>query len=106
MRPKDAVSTILDGYQDCLQKGGRPFVLAEDHSWLRQIAESKLRDPVQFWRKMDALPTIKGKVPKNAREALEQLLPESGLKYRLARRRGGLGSLCRMRFVRIADVPG
>src|ERR1700716_4249171 len=28
MRPKDAVSAILEGYRDSLQEGGRPFVLA------------------------------------------------------------------------------
>jgi hypothetical protein len=106
MRPQDAVGAILDGYQDSLRQGGRPFVLAEDHAWLRQIAESRLRDPVQFWRKMDELPTEKGRVPKSARHALEQLLPESGLKYRLTRRRAGLGSLGRMRFVAIADWRG
>ena len=106
MRPKVAVSAILDGYLDGLQEGGRPFVLAEDHAWLRQIAESKLRDPVRFWQKMDQLPTAKGNVPKSARQAVEQLLPEPGLKYRLARRRAGLGSLGRMRFVAIADWRG
>jgi hypothetical protein len=106
MRPKAAVSAILEGYLDCLQKGGRPFVLAEGHAWLRQIAESELRDPVLFWRKMDQLPTAKANVPKSAREAVEQLLPEPGLKYRLARRRAGLGSLGRMRFVAIADWRG
>ncbi len=106
MRPKDAVDAVLQGYRNGLQAGGRPYVLAEDHSWLRQIAESKLRDPVQFWRRMDELPTEKGKVPKSARQAIEQLLPESGLKYRLARRRAGLGSLGRMRFVAIANWRG
>ncbi len=106
MRPKDAVSAILDGYLNGLQEGGRPFVLAEDHAWLRQIAESKLRDPVRFWGKMDLLPPVKGNVSKSARKAVEQLLPESGLKYRLARRRAGLGSLGRMRFVAIANWRG
>lgn len=106
MRPKDAVSAILAGYRGSLQEGGRPLVLAEGHSWLRQIAESKLRDPVKFWEKMDQLPTERGKVPKSAREALRRLLPESGLKYRLARRRAGLGSLGRMRFVAIAEWRG
>jgi hypothetical protein len=106
MHPRDAIGAILDGYRDSMQKDGRPFVLAEDHSWLRQIAESSLRDPVQFWRKIDDLPTAKGKVPKSARLALQQLLPDAGLKYRLTRRRAGLGSLGRMRFVAIADWSG
>ena len=40
-----------------------PFVLGENNDWLRQIAESELRDPVHFWAKMDALPTVKGRCP-------------------------------------------
>jgi hypothetical protein len=106
MRPQDAVSAILRGYVKSLQVGGRPFVLAEEHDWLRRIAESKLRDPVQFWRKMDRLPTVKGNVPKSARKVLESLLPEPGLKYRLVRRVSGLGSLGRMRFVALAAWRG
>ena len=106
MRPKDAIAAILDGYHDSLKNGGRPFVLAEDHSWLRQIAESSLRDPFQFWQKVDDLPTAKGKVPPSARLALRRLLPDPELKYRLTRRRAGLGSLGRPRFVAIADWRG
>ena len=55
---------------------------------------------------MDELPTEKGRITKSARQALEQLLPGPGLKYRLTRRRAGLGSLGRMRFVAIADWRG
>ena len=41
-----------------------------------------------------------------AREAIEHLLPERGMRYRLARRRAGLGSLGRVRLVAIADWKG
>jgi uncharacterized protein (DUF2252 family) len=34
---------ILDGYQACLKSGGQPFVLEEQHNWLRVIASSELR---------------------------------------------------------------
>ena len=106
MQPKEAVGRILDGYSDGLRKGGRPFVLAEDHVWLRQIAESNLRDPVEFWQKMDELPTLKGKPPEGVREAIEEILPHRGLKYRLARRFAGLGGRGHLRFVGIADYFG
>ena len=42
---------ILDGYQDGLKAGGRPFVLAEDHPWLRDVANKNLADPETFWKK-------------------------------------------------------
>ena len=106
MRPKDAVGRILQGYSAGLQKNGRPFVLAEDHVWLRQIAESKLRDPVEFWQKIDDLPALKGEPPKGVREAIEELLPRRGLPYRLKRRFAGLGGRGHLRFVAIADYSG
>ena len=106
MNPNQSTAAILDGYQQGLQEGGRPFVLEEGHGWLRSIAESKLRDPVVFWRKMDRLPTLRGEVPESAREAIEHMLPQLGLRYRLARRVAGLGSLGHARLVAIADWKG
>jgi hypothetical protein len=106
MKPKEAAAAILDGYEHGMNVGGRPFVLGESHGWLRAIAESKLRDPVLFWQKMDRLPTLKGDIPQSAREALEHLLPERGLPYRLALRRAGLGSLGHLRVVAVAEYRG
>ena len=59
-----------------------------------------------FWGKIDRLPSIRGLIPESAREAIEHLLPERGMSYRLARRRSGLGSLGRLRVVAIADWKG
>jgi hypothetical protein len=106
MRPKDSTEGILEGYQRGLQEGGRPFVLGEEHGWLRSIAESKLRDPVVFWQRMDRLPTLRGDVPESAREAIEHMMPEPGLRYRVVRRIAGLGSLGHARLVAIADWEG
>jgi hypothetical protein len=104
--PKNAASAILEGYRDALKNGGRPFVLGEEHGWLRSIAESELRDPVQFWRKMDALFKKEPQVPLSARDGIEHMFPEPGLKYRVARRVAGLGSLGHMRFVGLAEWKG
>ena len=106
MKAKESAAAILAGYERGMEEGGRPFVLGECHDWLRAIAESKLRDPVVFWEKMDRLPTAKGDVPESAREAIEHMLPEPGLSYRLARRVAGLGSLGRVRLVAIAEWKG
>ncbi len=106
MKPKESAAAILAGYERGMEEGGRPFVLQEDHEWLRAIAESKLRDPVVFWQKMDRLTTARGKIPERARQAIERLLPERGLYYRLARRVAGLGSLGRTRLVAIAEWKG
>jgi len=106
MKPKESTDAILEGYGRGLQEGGRPFVLEEEHGWLRSIALSKLRDPVVFWQKMDRLPALRGEVPESAREAIEHMMPEPGLRYRLVRRIAGLGSLGHARLVAMADWRG
>jgi len=106
LKHKDICDSVLEGYREAMRVGGMPFVLGENNEWLRQIAESELRDPVHFWAKMDALPTVKGPVPVSAIDALEHLLPARDLPYRLARRVAGLGSLGHQRYVAIADWRG
>ncbi len=106
LKQKDICDTILEGYRESLRSEGMPFVLGENHDWLRQIAESELRDPVHFWAKMDALPTVKGDVPISAIDALEHLMPARDLLYRLSSRVAGLGSLGHARYVAIADWNG
>ena len=106
LKHNDICDSILEGYSEGVRSGGLPFVLGENHDWLRQIAESELRDPIHFWAKMDALPTVKADVPISAIDALEHLMPARGLSYRLARRVAGLGSLGHARYVAIADWKG
>src|SRR3974390_1498073 len=92
LKRKDICDSILEGYRDSLRAGGLPFVLGEKNEWLRQIAESELRDPVHFWTKMDALPAVKNPPPISAIDAIEHLMPARGLPYRVARRVAGLAS--------------
>jgi len=96
---------ILDGYVTCLKSGGRPFVLEEQHNWLRAVASGELRNPEHFWSKMDEMPTVNG-LPKSGRRALQSLLPEKNLDYRVAHRVAGVGSLGHERFVAVADWQG
>jgi hypothetical protein len=103
---KDACDAILTGYKKSLEMGGLPYVLAEEHEWLRFMVTGVLRDPPQYWKKLDSLPTWKGRVPKSARRAIERLLPEPGLDYRIVHRVAGLGSLGRERYVCIATCRG
>jgi hypothetical protein len=102
----EACDAVLTGYLEGLRAGGRPFVLSEQHGWLREIATNSLRDPVKFWKKMAALPMVQETVPHEVTNALEQVMPEAGLSYGLRRRRSGLGSLGRPRFVALAEWRG
>jgi uncharacterized protein DUF2252 len=106
LKQKDICGSVLEGYREGLREGGLPFVLGENHEWLRQIAESDLRDPVRFWAKMDALPTVKEPAPISAIDAIEHLMPTRDLPYRLASRVAGLGSLGHARYVAIAEWHG
>jgi hypothetical protein len=103
---QDACNAILSGYLDGMKKGGRPFVLAEGHKYLREMALGELRDPVQFWRKLEALPGTDRPIPADAEEALRSMLPETCPAYRIARRIAGVGSLGRPRYVAVADWRG
>lgn len=106
LKERDICDSIVEGYLDGLREQGLPFVLGENHDWLRRIAEGELRDPVHFWAKMDALQTLKEQVPISAVDAIEHLMPARDLDYRLVHRVAGLGSLGHQRYVAIAEWNG
>lgn len=106
LRPADACEAILKGYTRQLKGGGRPFVLAEQHRWLRSAVMSELRDPTRFWEKLNGSPTVTAVVPAKAKKALAAALPEERLAYRTVHRVAGLGSLGRQRFVALAEWKG
>jgi uncharacterized protein (DUF2252 family) len=103
--PVNACEAILEGYTAGLENGGAPFILAEKHPLLRIAVTSRERDPVLFWEKFEALPTIRP-VPAKVMSMLKQAMPERGLAFRVAHRRAGLGSLGRERFTAIAEWRG
>ena len=106
LKREDICGALLDGYRESLEKHGCAFVLGERHEWLRRIAEGELRDPVRFWQKMDALPTLKTTAPVSAVDALQHLMPAHDIPFRLTHRVAGLGSLGHARYVAIADWHG
>jgi hypothetical protein len=103
---KQACTAIMQGYLGALRVGGRPMVLAEQDRWLRKMASGRLRDPVAFWARVQALPTARGSLPPNLKPLLARRLPAGANTVRYVRRRSGLGSLGRERLVAIADWNG
>lgn len=104
---KDACKNVLKGYRDGLKAGGRPFILAEQHSALRKMATADLRDPVHFWTvKAAKLPLFTGDLPPAAAELIAEMLPQADLPGRVCTRVAGNGSLGHQRYVRIADWQG
>jgi hypothetical protein len=113
---KDACQAILEGYIEELEKL-TPFILAEEHGWLRNIVirklvdddssdkEGKGKDDVfkKFDKKYRALDEIQGAVPSDARAALNACFPQPTPVYDVGHREAGLGSLGRQRFTAVAS---
>lgn len=103
---RDACARILAGYNDGVAAGGRPWVIGAMHQWLYEMVKPSLRDPVGFWQKLQALPPYEGRAPGNARRGLAKMMPGKNLKYKVAHRIAGMGSLGRQRFVGVAEFDG
>jgi hypothetical protein len=73
---------------------------------LRVMATNRLHDPEKYWEKLHALPDLGEKPPSAALKALERMMPERGISYRIAHRIAGLGSLGRERYVALAEWRG
>jgi hypothetical protein len=103
---REAAEALEEGYRDALAAGGKAFVLAEHHQWLRLLALSKLRDPVRFWAKMQQCPPYTAKPPQEARQLIEASLPQPCRAYQLKRRIAGLGSLGHPRILALSSWQG
>jgi uncharacterized protein DUF2252 len=101
-----ATEAILEGYREALEKGGRPFVLAEHHRALHSMATHRLHDPSQFWEKLQSSEALGGAPPPVPHALLLEALPARAGPPKFHRRIAGLGSLGRERFVAIADLAG
>lgn len=107
MAPREADAAILSGYQEGLEAGGQPFVLAERWRALWELAMARLERPDEFWERLEALPAVGASLmPESALRALGTLLPEKVSTVRFVHRTAGAGSLGRQRFVAIADWCG
>ena len=103
---KSAIGAILKGYRESVAAGGLPFALAEHHTALRSMAASRLHDAPAYWEKLLGLPELKKKPPAGAVKALERMMPERRLAWRLSHRVAGLGSLGRERYLAVAQWRG
>jgi hypothetical protein len=97
---------LLEGYRAAVECGGLPFVLAERHPLLRQLASERLKDETSFWSKLSGLSEFKGRKPKTALRLLMRLLPHGVESLRVVHRVAGLGSLGRQRLTAIGQFEG
>ncbi|MBI3653650.1 MAG: DUF2252 family protein [Acidobacteria bacterium] len=100
---KELSKPILTGYREGLATGGRPFVLAEDNVWLRDLVEENLKDPEKFWEKLEGHAPHSEPLPEETRLAIRESLPARGLRFQTSHRRAGLGSLGRRRYLALMN---
>jgi hypothetical protein len=103
MRRKLICQEILGGYRKGLErKRPRPFVLDQDHPWLRALLVVSEDERAAFWKKMDKLDPDDG-LSRHYRAAVESKMPGPDATIeKFARRTAGTGSLGRPRWVGIA----
>jgi hypothetical protein len=106
VRRSDACTALLEGYSQALEDGGGPIILAEKHSFLRDIALGEPLDPRLFWKELLDIPALTEPAPAGVMATLEAALPPGASVRRVAHRVAGLGSLGRERYVVIADWRG
>ncbi|MBL8716893.1 MAG: DUF2252 family protein [Myxococcales bacterium] len=100
-----ACASILAGYVEGLDAGGRPFVLAEDNHWLGALASGRLKKPTRFFHNLKT--AIRPGVPKPIlKKVLLAALPDGAEDITFARRVAGVGSLGRPRWVALAKSRG
>jgi hypothetical protein len=111
LAPNDACAAVLEGYDEALAAGGRPFVLAGHHDALAQHVDGVLAaGPGRWWRKLrgDLLEPAAAadRLTDAASAALAPVLPASDWTYETRRRVAGVGSLGRRRLVLVGDHAG
>jgi hypothetical protein len=104
--PKRAAVEILRGYEESLKAGGRPFVLVDRATPLREMVRHRLKLPERFWKKLSLLPPLKKPLRKDVLDAVRSILPADNVRLRFAHRIAGLGSLGRERFTGLGKWEG
>ena len=104
--PKLASVSILEGYQACLDAGGKPLVLVDKSTPLRLMARHRLETPERFWTKLLSHPPIKKPVPIGVIRHIRELLPDEDIQLKFLHRVAGLGSLGKLRFTAVGTWLG
>jgi hypothetical protein len=103
---KNGCEIILEGYRAALKLGGCPIVLAERESIMERLGIESIDPPEDFWEKLNKRPIVRDEMPRDARQILNESLPDDIVEYKIVLRRAGLGSLGQQRFVAIAEWEG
>lgn len=108
LKPREICAQLWDGYQAAIERGGEPFVLMEAHPKLRKMALQDLRQPAEFWKRIEAKTVpLKKEPPDSVSKAFSKILPDGAeLDYRMLTKPKGLGSLGRRRYLALGTFQG
>jgi uncharacterized protein (DUF2252 family) len=108
-----ACELLLQGYQQHISAGrnsptpATPFVLEEHHPDMRALALGADRDPEKFWTKyLKLLEKPAVRPPAEVRQEIKRMLPDGARPEYRQKKKAGLGSLGKPRFVAIVDWQG
>lgn len=102
---EDICAAILEGYRKGL-KNPRPYVLDQEHGWLRELVVVPETERAAFWDKMKALAPPCKLPPEPYRAVLQAALPDRAIALSYAPRTAGSGSLGRPRWVGMGEWRG
>jgi Uncharacterized protein conserved in bacteria (DUF2252) len=104
--PEEICARIESGYRGRLERGPRPFVLGARHQRLGDMVAAALPAPKAWWK--DTWPKGKPEVelPDGALAAVDAVAPQPSWRYAVRRRRAGVGSRGRPRFIAVGDRDG
>ena len=103
---KEGCDIFLEGYQETLRSGGKPFVLAEAASHMEKLGIEQIKPPKRFWEKLNDLPGVPKGKDFHAHAILREVMPREVQRFNVVRRRAGMGSLGQPRFVGIGNCDG
>jgi hypothetical protein len=108
LEPSTIFDKLIEGYQAAVVAGGEPLVLMEGHHKLRRMATQQLRQPTEFWQRLEAKTTkLTYDLPDALRRAFRKLLPDGAEpSYRVVNTPKGLGSLGRRRYLAMTIWQG
>jgi uncharacterized protein DUF2252 len=102
---KAICAAILAGYGKGLSDP-QPFVLDEQHAWLRDLVVATEAQRAEFWSKIDKLKRSGNGPAERYRRAITGAMPERGIDIKFRPRTAGTGSLGRPRWVGLAEWRG
>jgi Uncharacterized protein conserved in bacteria (DUF2252) len=106
LAPRAAAAAIMEGYRACLAAGGRPFILADESTPLRDMARDRLNTPERFWKKLHSYSPTRGTVPSGVVRAIRGMLPDSSIPLKFLHRVAGLGGLGKQRYTAVGMWRG